>query len=200
MKAKAAIAGAVAAVLVLVSAACTNGNTGDDDERGGARASTTTVPERAGFTIALIDANGTTPPSDVLIAHLARQLDNYLDVAIVSPLRSGQPAGDLSALLSAEALARLADPATRATMVDEGLPPASRLVSVGVANANLSSVAAASGAVGVVGARIDVKLHAVGPAIDIDIIRQGDLVFAEGSVPDTWVIDSFSLRTERHTR
>jgi hypothetical protein len=51
----------------------------------------------------------------------------------------------------------------------------------------------------VVGARIDVKVHAVGPTLDVDVIHQGELVLvpeADGS----WRIESFALHTARDSR
>jgi hypothetical protein len=48
-------------------------------------------------------------------------MGNYLEIATVEPLRTAQPAGDLSGVFDAAALAR-ANGVDRPTLVDDGLP------------------------------------------------------------------------------
>jgi hypothetical protein len=94
---------------------------------------------------------------------------------------------------------RLADPATRATLVDEGLPPATTSIAAEVANVLLSTVAGPDEVLAVVGARIDLKVHAVGPTLDVDVVHQGELVLAPQD-DGSWRIESFALHTARDSR
>ena len=146
-----------------------------------------------------LDAQGTAAPGDDVIAAVKATMDAYLAQAVVGPLFSGQPVVDLSGVLSAAALQRFQeDPAARATLADEGLPPASKGITATRANMELRSVAGPDGVPAVVAARLDLLVHAVGPTLDVDINRYGDvtLVADEGG----WRIDSFQLKTTRDSR
>ena len=198
---------AALALVALLAAGCSK----DDDEKGKgdatatkkpAATTTTTAPgtpPTLQFTVTEVNDNGTRPPDEATVAAVKKTLDTWLAAAVVGPLHSGQPAGDLSALFTPPALERLADPATRATLVDEGLPPATTSISAEVANLLLSSVAGADEILAVIGARIDLKVHAVGPTLDVDVVHQGELVLTPE--PDgSWKIESFALHTARDSR
>lgn len=154
-------------------------------------------PNAVQFTVTGVDANGTTPPDDATIAAVKQTLDGWVATAVVGPLRSGSPAGDLSALFTGPALERLADPAVRGTLVDEGLPAADKSVDAEVANVALASAAGDAG-VAVLAARFELKLRAVGKDSDLDVIHWGDMML----VPDAggWKIDAFSVHTTRDSR
>jgi hypothetical protein len=78
------------------------------------------------------------------------------------------------------------------------MPPANEEISAEVANVALSSVAGPDEVVALVGARIDVKVRAVGPTLDVDVVHQGELVLVpEG---DAWLIDAFAVHTTRDSR
>ncbi|HVM09051.1 MAG TPA: hypothetical protein VM345_11345 [Acidimicrobiales bacterium] len=189
---------AMTLALVTVSAACSS----SDDEDAVPTTTTTTeltAQPTLAWTIGEVDPQGTAPPAEDVIAAVKATLDAYLAQAIVGPLYTGQPAGDLSAVLSPAALERIAaDPAARATLVDEGMPPATKEITATVANAGLRTVAGPDGAVAVVGAHLDLVLHAVGPAIDVDIVRKGEVILTQEN--GSWRIDSFQLRTQRDSR
>ncbi len=145
-----------------------------------------------------VDTNGTKDPDQATLTKVKATLDAYLAQAIVQPLATGKPAGDLSGLFTVAARPRLDDAETRATLVEGGLPPASRSISADSTLVKLSSVAGPDGAVALVGARLDLRLHAVGPHVDVDIAREGEIVLTEDD--GAWRIDSFALRTTRNTR
>jgi hypothetical protein len=195
-------AGAVLLVVVLVvgTAACSKK---DDDRRAAPRRSTTTATTAAPvpalqFTITAQDANGTKAPDEAMVAAVKKTLDGWLATAVVAPLHSGAPAPDLAPIFTPNALTRLADPAIRATVVDEGMPAANKEITAEVANVALSSVAGPDEVVALVGARIDVKVRAVGPTLDVDVVHQGELVLVpEG---DGWLIDAFAIHTTRDSR
>lgn len=192
----------VALLVALGGAACSKKD-GDDAKAKKPRATTTTevvlaaAPALA-WTVTGVDSQGTAPPGDDVVAAVKATLDTYLVEAVSKPLFSAQPAGDLSAVLSPAAIERLnADPATRATLVDEGMPAATKSITTETATANLWSIAGRDGAPGLFGAQLDLKVHAIGPTVDVTIVRNGEVVLTnDGS---GWRIDSFRLRAQRDT-
>ena len=194
---RARITAALAVMFLLVLSAC-SGKTGDDK---GSASATTTQPggkPTLTWTVDGIEANGTQPPSDATMAAVKTTLDEYLAVAVVGPLHSGAAAGDLTSVLAPAAVERVAaDPAARATLVDEGMPAATKSIAAEAATATLSSVAGPDGVTALVAARLDLRLRAIGPLVDVKIARTGEVVLApEG---DKWMIESFVLRTQRDT-
>jgi hypothetical protein len=148
--------------------------------------------------VAGVDDNGTKGPDEATVAAVKATLDRWLADAVVGPLHGGKPAGDLSPIFTAAALERLADPSVRATFVDEGLPPATTSITPEKLEATLSSVAGPDEVVAVIGARLDLKLRAVGPSVDVDIVHQGEVVLVPDG--DGWKIDSFAVRASRDSR
>ena len=195
------------AVLVLAAvlvAGCSKDAKDDGDKAAPGQATTTTAAASAGpptlqFTVTETNDNGTKGPDEAQLAAIKKTLDGWLAAAVVAPLHSGQAAPDLAPLFTPAALERLADPAVRATLVDEGMPPATTSITAEVANTSLSTVAGADEVLAVVAARIDVKVHAVGPTLDVDVVHQGELALAPE--PDgSWKIESFTIHTARDSR
>ena len=191
--------------IVAIVAALVAGCSKDKDDDAGAKKPSTTTTSASGaaptlqFTVTETNANGTKAPDEAQLAAIKKTLDGWLASAVVTPLHSGQPAPDLAPLFTAAALERLADPATRATLVDEGLPPASTSITGEVANVLLSTVAGPDEVLAIAGARIDVKVHAVGPTLDVDVVHQGELVLAP-EADGSWRIESFAVHTARDSR
>lgn len=150
------------------------------------------------LTVSSVEANGTAPPDEATVAAVKQTLDGWLAAAVVGPLHSGAPAADLAPYFTPAALARLADPAVRASLVDEGLPPATKAITPEIADVLVSAVAGADGIVGVVVGRLDLKLRATGASSDVDIVHQGDLVLVFEN--EAWRIDSFQMHTARDSR
>ena len=174
------------------------------DDGDGRRAATTTTsapagPPKVGVTITGTEANGTKAPDDATVAAVKATVDAWLATAVVAPLATGQPAGDLSAVFTPAALDRMAaDPAARASLVDEGLPPASTSIRAERATVALSSVAGPDEVVAGIGARLDLLLRAQGPTLDVDVNHYGDLVLVQEG--DSWKIDAFSVVAARDSR
>ena len=191
----------VAIPLVLLSgaAACSK-RSGDAPRSSATTVATTTTAGPAAFALAVTvaDANGTKPPDDATIAAVKATLDAWVATAVVGPLRTGQPAGDLSPVFTPAALERLADPAVRATLVDEGLPPATKAITPERSTATLFSVAGPDEVTGLVAVQLDLKLRAQGATLDVDVTHYGEVVL----VPEGggWRIDSFTLDTSRDSR
>ena len=186
--------------LVALALLVTGCSRGDDDEKASPPKPTTTTaltaPPALTWTITGVEANGTQPPGEDVVAAVKATLDTYLTQAVATPLFSGTPPADLSAVLSPAALDRIAaDPAARAALIDEGMPPATKSITANAANAALSSVAGADGATALVVAALDLRVHAVGPTVEVNIVRTGEVVLAPEA--NGWRIDSFSVNTHR---
>ena len=174
-------------------------STGEPQAGPATMTSTTTTRPSAPVTVTGVESNGTAPPSDELVGDVVATLQGWLEMGSVRPLGSGTQAGDLSPYFTLAALDRLAaTPTDRAAMVDEGLPPASRGVVVETAEVALSTLAGPDGRVAVVLGTLDLKVHALGPTLDVDIVRSGtvSLAFQDGR----WKIDSYEVRVSRSSR
>ena len=149
----------------------------------------------ASFTIATVDlqavdAEATLP--DNVRRGVQGLLDGYLDRAVLQPLRSGQPAGDLSALFAGPALDRMSGP-DRAALVDEGLPKATQL-KVTTAEADLTALIGPDG-VGALTAGIKVVVTGAVEGAPLTVERTGELLLA-GDGP-TWRVAGYDMRVTR---
>lgn len=122
-------------------------------------------------------------------------LNRYLEAAVLTPLRTGGPAGDLTPLFNPPALERVAPGgADRFAFIDENLPPVSDLRSER-AIAGLTALAGQDGKVSVVTAGLD--LHLVGHVAGepVSVVRTGEVVLMpEGN---TWRIDAYDIQVTR---
>jgi hypothetical protein len=197
------LATALVAAVAVTGAACSKKKDDGAAPKPG-KATTTTAAAAAAPTVSLtvtgVDANGTKAPDDATVAAVKKTLDGWIAAAVVGPLHTGQPAGDLAPYFTAAALDRLgADPAVRATLVDEGLPPATKALTADTANVALFSVAGPDEVVAVVAAQVDLKLHAVGPTHDVDVSHYGEVVLVQDD-GGVWKIDSFALQSPKDSR
>jgi hypothetical protein len=197
----------VLAALALAGGTVLGGCSKDKDEpatRSTTTSTTTTAPPgppTIGVTVTGVDANGTKTPDEATVAAVKATLDAWLASAVVGPLFTGQPAGDLSGVFTAAALERLAaDPAARPSLVDDGLglPPATTAITAERANVALSSVAGPDEVVAVVAAQLDIQLRAQGPELDVDVNHHGEVVLVQDG--ETWKIDAFSVTAARDSR
>lgn len=151
-----------------------------------------------GFTVTAFDVEGAGDPASVERVKAAVQttFSRYLQDAVLTPLRSGGPAGELAPLFTARAAEHLAGAADRRAFIDEGLPPAWR-IEAPVSALRLVGLADQAGQVVLVAARMDLKLLAGVPGTTVTIDRGADLVLvADG---DGWKIDAYSVRVTRDT-
>lgn len=197
----------VLAALALAGGTVLGGCSKDKEEpttRSTTTSTTTTAPPgppTIGVTVTGVDANGTKTPDEATVAAVKATLDSWLASAVVGPLFTGQPAGDLSGVFTAAALERLAaDPAARPSLVDDGLglPPATTAITAERANVALSSVAGPDEVVAVVAAQLDIQLRAQGPELDVDVNHHGEVVLVQDG--ETWKIDAFSVTAARDSR
>lgn len=122
-------------------------------------------------------------------------LNRYLRLGVLTPLRSGGPAGPLAPYFTAEAGRLVSAPGTdRAAFVDEGLPPATA-IRQDHAVATLAGLAGPDGVVVVVTARLDLQVTVEVEGAPVTIARTGELVLVpEGG---RWKIDAFDISVKR---
>jgi hypothetical protein len=185
---------------VLLLAACTRGGGGPPAAEPtvpltGPATTVAEPPAVTSFTVVASQVHpagdGTLAPSDLEAVQAA--LDGYLAAAVVRPLESGEPAGDLAGLFTPAALARLDGP-DRAALVDDGFPPAAE-VRVGTAAADLSVLTGAGGAAQVVVASIDLRVRSFIDGTPVTFHRTGVLALVphEGA----WKVDTYDVRVTR---
>jgi hypothetical protein len=191
---------AVAMALAAGAGACSKEPAGEKRAATTTTAPTTTAAAAPAIAVTVtgVDANGTREPDEATVAAVKKTIEAWVAAAVVAPLHSGQPAGDLAAVFTPAALERLADPAVRATLVDEGLPPATKEITAERADVGLFSVAGPDEVVAVIAAQLDLKVRAVGPTLDVDVSHYGELVLVQEG--DGWKIDSFALEAARDSR
>ena len=132
---------------------------------------------------------------DAAWAGVLQTLNRYLEAGVLTPLRTGGPAGDLSPLFTPLAVSQvMAVGPDRAAFIDEGLAPATDLrphASV----AKLSALIGPDGVMTVVTAALDLRLTGRIMESPVTVARRGDLVLLpEGG---TWRIDAWDLTVTR---
>ena len=125
-------------------------------------------------------------------------LNRYLEAAVVTPLRTGGPAGDLTPLFTPPAAAKaMTVGPERAALIDEGLAPASGLKAE-TARAGLNGLAGADGTISVVVAGLDLRLTGFVAGVPLTVVRTGEMtLFPEGG---TWRIDAYDIKVVRTLR
>lgn len=122
-------------------------------------------------------------------------LNRYLEAAVLTPLRTGGPAGDLAPLFNRPAYERVAPGgADRFAFIDENLPPVSDLRSERSV-AGLTALAGRDGAVSVVTAGLELRLIGHIAGAPVTVVRTGELVLMPGG--GTWRIDAYDIRVVR---
>ena len=122
-------------------------------------------------------------------------LNRYLEAAVLTPLRSGGPAGDLTPLFTPPAAQRvMAVGPDRFAVIDENLPPVSD-VRAESAVAGLNGLAGPDGIMSVVTAGLDLRLIGHINGALVRVTRTGELVLMpEGG---TWRIDAYDIHVTR---
>ena len=122
-------------------------------------------------------------------------LNRYLEVAVLGPLRTGGPAGDLTPLFFPPAAARVMTVGPdRFAFIDENLPPLSD-VRKERAVAGLTGLAGPDGAMSVITAGLDLRLIGHINGAPVTIVRTGELVFMPHG--GTWRIDAYDIKVTR---
>jgi len=133
--------------------------------------------------------------SDAAWEGVLETLNRYLEAAVLQPLRSGGPAGDLAPLFTSPAVQRvMAVGPDRVAFIDENLPPVSDLRQE-AAVAGLNALAGPDGVLSVVTADLDLRLIGHVGGATVKVVRTGELVL----VPQggSWRIDAYDIRVTR---
>ena len=156
------------------------------------------VPTGAAFTVAAFDVEGPGNPASMesVKAALLTTFTRYLEAAVLTPLRTGGPAGEIAPLFTARAAEHLAATGERNAFVDEGLPPATRIVPR-ASTLRLTGLADQNGDVVLVTVRMDLTLLAQAPDVTVTIERGADLLFVSDG--GAWKIDAYRVRVARDT-
>ena len=193
---------ALAAVAALVAlTGCSGGSSTSHPGTTGGGAATTrpaAPPGQAAFTLATPDvrAVGDRTPAQLapnVLAAVKSTLDQYLNVAVVAPIRTGQKAADLGPVFTGPALAQAAGP-DRAALVDEDLP-AAPAAAVPTASAALTALVGPDGPV-VISAEIHVAASGKAAGGDLAVDRTGELVLSPDG--DAWKVSAYSIKVNRH--
>jgi hypothetical protein len=136
-----------------------------------------------------------TATSEATWAGVLDTLNRWMEAGVLTPLRTGGPAGDLAPLFHPPALANVVPGgADRFAFIDENLPPVSDLRSER-AVAGLTALAGQDGTVSVVTAGLDIRLIGHVAGAPVTVVRTGELVLLpEGG---TWRIDAYDIRVVR---
>ena len=170
----------IAAVVVLVGG-------GGDDKGKSAEEATTVVPNtNVSLQLGDVSTDSAGPPVQLTPEQsqaILKVVGDYLTAATVDPLRSAKPAGDLSALFAAGALARVTGP-DRAVMLDEGLPKVTGDLDVTAQPVAVVGLADQGGGIVLATATIDLDIQGATAAKGdpLRILRKGDLVLESGRV------------------
>lgn len=186
------LAFAALAAAAMSMAACTGG---DGDSSGPPQIER--APRQYGFTLVGADVHAVVGPAPAfpedVSTEVLRTLNDYLTAAVVDPLRTGAPPGDLAAVFTPPAAARLAGP-DRAALVEEAAPGSGE-VRQDRADVRLNALVGPDSSVVVVTAQIDVALEVSRPGARMAVTRGGELVLAADG--DAWRIDGYDVRTQR---
>ena len=170
-----------------------------------APAPTTTTPESPAaaepiaFTGTGLDLHTAAPVSqaaqDAAWAGVLQTLNQYLEAAVLTPLRSGGPAGDLTPLFTSLAVDRVMSLGPdRFAFIDENLPPASDLRQEAALVA-MTALAGSDGVMSVIAAALDLRLTGQVNGGPMTLTRAGEVVLVpEGGA---WRIDAWDLKVTR---
>lgn len=135
--------------------------------------------------------------SDAAWAGVLDTLNRYLQSAVLTPLRSGAPAGDLSPFFTTLVAGRVvAGGPDRAAFIDEAVAPVPATdVRSEAAVATLTALAGDDGVMSVVSADLELRLTGRVDGVPLTVLRTGELVLLpEGGI---WRIDAWDLKVTR---
>ena len=195
-----ALGGALVVIAAIAVAVLALGGGGDDSNA----SRTTSTSAGPGVTITLQAgdiATDSAGPATSFSAAQAQQvlasIRTYVDGAIVKPLRSGEPAGDLSTVFDPGTLARVTG-ADRGVMVEEGLPKVTGDLTVTAKPVSFVGLGDQSGNLVLVTASVQLTVDGTiaGAKAPLHIDRRGDLVFAPDA-SGAWKVTSYQMAVTR---
>ena len=183
--------------LVMVAGGCSKGG----HKGASGRATTTTeAPVAITFKVTAFDVEAAAAPVAGAASGaqdgIQATLNRWLETAVLGPLRSGQPAGDIGPMFSAATRERITTTPDRAAFVDEGIPPVAG-VRAGIASLAMTALADPDGAIPVVAVHFDLTLGGTVDGTPLGVEHTGDLFMVPED--DAWRIDGYDVRSTRAT-
>jgi hypothetical protein len=191
----------VVVAVALVVSACSHDKKAAPPPKLPPSTTTTTLPEFK-LVVASVDVQSMRAEPvklpDEVRAQVRATLSNYLEKAVVEPLRTGQAAVGLDAVFTPVALARLG-PGTpdRAALVEDPPGVGTGAVAPDKGDISLTALADQGGEIAVVTAKLDLAVVLSTGSTQVRIDRAGEVVLMP--MPGGWRIDSYDLVTKRDT-
>ena len=191
--------GILAIALIAVVVALVAGG-GDDGKKTAAEETTVAPSTTVSLQLGDVSTDSAGPPAQLTPEQadaVLKVVTDYVDAASVDPLRTAQPAGDLSGIFDAAALARVAG-VDRGVMVDEGLPKVTGDLTVTAKPVDVVALADQGGAIVLATASLDLEItgDAHVKAGPLKVARRGDLVLAPDA-SGAWKVTSFNILVSR---
>lgn len=196
---------AVVAVLVIggaVAAVVARGGDGGGGGGGSSRASATTAGPTTSVDLSVGDVvSDSAGPAASFTAAQAQDLlgvvRTYVDRAIVTPLRTGGPPGDLAAVFDGGTLARVIGP-DQGVMTEAGMPKVSGDLAVRGQPVAFVALGDQSGNVVLATASIDLTVDGTvaGVKAPLHVAQTGDLVLA-ADASGAWKVTSYTMSVVR---
>jgi len=187
------------AVFVLVVALVAAGGCRRDSDSTSPPSTSSTVPPEIRVTASSVEVEsmGSGPVAfpDEVRDSVVSTLNAWIDLGVVDPLLSGQPALGLDAAFTPEAMARLTPGSPdRTAMLEEGGLAAVRPEK---ASATLVALAGQDGALSLVTAAVEVAFVRVAGVDQVRVVRTGEVVLVP--VEGGWRIDGYDVVTTHDT-
>src|SRR6478735_10125202 len=175
---------------------------GSNDDTGATKPTSSNAGPGVTFTLEAGDiTTDSAGPATSFSAAQAQQVlgtvRTYVDTAVIKPLRSGQPAGDLSAVVDAVPPAR-ATGVDRAVMLEEGLPKVTGDIVVAGKPVSFVGLGDQSGSLVLVTASVQFTVDGAiaGIKAPLHIEHRGDFVLAPDA-SGTWKVTAYHMAVTR---
>jgi hypothetical protein len=190
----------VIAAVVVGAVLMTSGGSSGDHAASGTPASSAVATTKVTLAAGDVTAESAGPPVTVApqqSAGVIGVLGDYVQTAIVKPLRTAQPAGDLTAVFDTQALAR-ATGVDRAALVDEGIPKVTGALTVDAKPVTMTGLGDQNGQLVAIAATVDLDVSAapVGKAAPLHIVRGGSFVFTPDA-SGVWKVSAYTVLVTR---
>ncbi len=178
----------------MILAACDGGS-----DKKAAKKATPTPADAVALTVGDIRVESGGPPTalpDPIRDAVMTTLRNYVNGAVVTPLRTGTAAADLPTVFTTAAAARVSAPGVdHEALVDDGLPQVTGAITSENAPVKLVGLAEGDGSIVLVSAEIGLVVHGKVKGGTVDVTRRAQLVLANDN--GTWKIDGWDVGVQR---
>jgi hypothetical protein len=179
--------------LALAFGACSGGSS--KAKTHGTKAAPITSSVSLRVTGATVESAGPAVAFPTDLRNEAAQLVNqYVESAVVTALRTGVPAADLTTLFGPDAAGKLNGP-DRGVLTDEGVPKATGSITSSSADTAFTALADTSGQIVLVSASLSLNLQNPVAGGTLHVVRTGDLLLAPDGGP--WKIAGYDLQVLR---